>query len=75
MMVYHGVGQGITVNYNGIEGGSDTSRVSASRVLGNGDLFIGRRLDQSGPLYASVYVDELKLYNRQLSEDEISLFR
>ena len=71
-MVYHGLGQGITVYHDGTEVGSDTSRASGSRVQGNGDLFIGRRLGQSGSLHAAVYVDELKLYNRQLSVDEIS---
>ena len=71
-MVYHGLGQGMTVYHDGTEVGSDTSRASASMATGNGDLFIGRRLGNSGSHYASVYVDGLKLYNRQLSDDEIA---
>ena len=71
-MVYHGVGQGITVYHDDTEVGTDTSRAHGTRVQGTGDMFIGRRLSNSGSLYASVYVDELKLYNRQLSTDEIS---
>ena len=72
VMVYHGVGQGITVYHDGMVVGTDTSRAVGTRVQGTGDMFIGRRLDNSGSLYASVHVDELKLYNRQLSADEIS---
>ena len=69
VMVYHGVEQGITAYQDGSLIVSDTSRVPASRISGNGEMVIGRRI---GTKYASAYVDEIKMYNRQLSQDEIA---
>ena len=40
-------------------------------LLGNGRVEIGRRVLTSNARYASTYVDEIKMYNRQLSESEI----
>ena len=43
-----------------------------SMPSGDGHVFIGRRnLGSQGVKYASTYVDELKMYNKQLSEEEI----
>ena len=71
-MVYLGVEQGITVYHDGSQVGTDTSREAATRISGNGEVVIGRRAGLYNTLYASAYVDEIKLYNRQLSEDEIT---
>ena len=43
-------------------------RDSVHRISGNGEVVIGRRL---GDQYASAFVDEIKMYNRQLSQEEI----
>ena len=69
VMVYRGVEQGITAYQDGSLIGSDTSRVPATRITGNGEVVIGRRI---GTKYASVLVDEIKMYNRQLSQEEIA---
>ena len=69
VMVYHGVEQGITAYQDGIKVGTDTSRNPFSRPSGNGEVVIGRRF---GALYASAFVDEIKMYNRQLSQEEIA---
>ena len=72
-MVYHGTGSGITVYQDGIRVGTSTVKVSTgSKPSGNGHVFIGRRdLGKLGARYASTYVDEIKMYNDQLSEEEI----
>ena len=76
VMVYHGMGQGITVYENGRKIGSDTDKYFSEAVTGkprgNGQVFIGIRNHGNGDRYASVSVDEIKFYNRQLSEEEIS---
>ena len=74
VMVYHGTGSGITVYQDGIKVGTSTVKVSTgSKPNGNGRVFIGRRDlgSRLGARYASTYVDEIKMYNNQLSEDEI----
>ena len=73
-MVYRGTVLGITVYDDGIKVGADTVKETAgSKPGGNGIVFIGRRLlgGDLGPRYTSVQVDELKMYNIQLSEEEI----
>lgn len=71
-MVYHGTGSGITVYQDGIRVGTSTVKMSGgSKPSGDGNVYIGRRITHAGSSYASVYVDEVKMYNRQLSEDEI----
>ena len=72
-MVYHGTGSGITVYQDGIRVVRSTAKQGGgSMPSGDGHVFIGRRnLGSQGVRYASTYVDELKMYNRQLSEAEI----
>ena len=71
-MVYHGTRSGITVYQDGSEVGTSTGKVSGgSMPSGDGNVFIGKRITPGGTFYASVYVDEVKMYNKQLSEDEI----
>ena len=57
--------------HDGSEIGTDTTKASTSTIPGNGRVEIGRRVLTSSTYYASVYVDEIKMYNRQLSESEI----
>ena len=65
-MVYHGVGQGITGYVDGREIGTDTEITPGPKERGTGWREIyGRR-------YASAFVDEIKMYNRQLSQEEIA---
>ena len=71
-MVYHGVGVGITVYQDGREIGTDTEKVVLSKPAGNGQVVIGRRNNGAMHHYASVSVDEIKFYNRQLTQQEIS---
>ena len=71
-MVYHGVGMGIPAYQDGLNIGTTTGKTSLSpKPRGGGRVEIGRRVLHSGPFYASAYVDEVKMYNRQLSESEI----
>ena len=72
MMVYHGVGQGITAYQDGSLLGNDMSREVGSKTSGNGEVVIGRRAGLYNTLYASALLDEIKMYNRQLSQEEIS---
>ena len=68
-MVYHGVGQGITVYHDGTEVGTDIEKAFfGPKPMGNGQTLIGKRGSGS---YTSVSVDEIKFYNRQLSQEEI----
>ena len=71
VMVYHGAGQGITAYHDGSKIGTDTDRISKNHMGGNGNVEIGRRVIPAGSYYASAYVDEIKMYNRQLSDSEI----
>ena len=64
---------GIIVYHDGIEVGRDKR---GSPGTGTGGMVTcslgGGKIGGSvGPRYASVYVDEIKMYNRQLSEEEI----
>ena len=71
-MVYHGAGTGITANQDGMNIGTTTAKTSlSSKPRGDGRVEIGRRVQAGGPFYASTYVDEVKMYNRQLSESKI----
>ena len=67
VMVYHGVGLGITVYNNGTEVGTDTEKSAGPKPNGNGHVLIGNR---EGNRYASVSVDEIN-FTRQLSQEEI----
>ena len=69
VMIYHGVGLGITVYHDGTEVGADTEKAFfGPKPMGNGQTLIGKRGASS---YTSVSVDEVKFYNRQLSQEEI----
>ena len=72
MLVYHGFEQGITAYQDGGLVGSGTSRNAFAQTSGNGEVVIGRRVGYRDTLYASAFVDEIKLYNRQLSQEEIA---
>ena len=73
VIVYHGVGHGITVYQDGSKIATDTDKNDAGvKPKGNGQVVIGIRNHGSGDDYASASVDEIKFYNRQLSEKEIS---
>ena len=64
-----------TVYHDGESVGS-TSRDSRGRSgysEGDGRIAIGRRLTVSNKQYASVKVDELKFFNRMLTEAEITI--
>ena len=44
VMVYHGVEQGITAYHDGGQVGNDMTRTPATRITGNGEVVIGRRV-------------------------------
>ena len=74
VMVYHGTGSGISVYQDGIRVGTSTVKVGGSsdpKTSGDGRVLIGKRVTTGNQRYTSVLVDEVKMYNRQLSEDEI----
>ena len=64
-------GQGITVYTDGALQGSDTSKHTHSLQPGDGRVVIGRRYTDRDWDYASVEVDELTLWNRTLTLQEI----
>ena len=64
-------GQGITVYIDGALQGSDTSKATRSRQPGDGRVVIGRRRTNIDQKYESVMVDELTLWNRTLTLQEI----
>ena len=64
-------GQGITVYTDGAVQGSGTSKGSGSRPPGDGRVVIGRYYTNRDDRYASVAVDELTLWNRTLTLQEI----
>ena len=71
MLVYHGVGGGIAVYHDGNRIKSDTTRAGAPKPSGDGIVVVGVRVVDSLPKYASVFVDEVKFYNHQLTEEEM----
>ena len=48
-----------------------TQILGVGHQRGDGQLVVGKRDKGTGDLYSSVSVDEIKLYNRQLTEEEI----
>ena len=70
-MVYHGVGVGITVYYDGRVIGTDTEKEGLSKPAGNGQVVIGKRYSGKGDEHATVSIDEIKFYNKALSPEEI----
>ena len=70
-MVYHGVGQGITGYVEGREIETDTEITPGPKERGTGWVVIGWR-EVYRRIYASAFVDEIKMYSRQLSQEEIA---
>ena len=73
VLVYLGQnnGQGLVVYVNGTKEETDTITYCGANDPGNGELVIGRRYTDLGRNYTSVAVDELTLWNRELSAKEI----
>ena len=70
-MAYHGAGQGITAYVDGTQIGRDTGKISSSKNTGDGWVSVGKRTVAGGGHYVSASVDEIKFYNRQLTQQEI----
>ena len=64
-------GQGLVVNVNSTEVGRDASGHDNVYQPGNRQLFISRLSTDSDAYYSSVVVDELTLWNRELTALEI----
>ena len=64
-------GQGIVVYMDGCEVGRHTTRLFVPRPPGDGKMVIGRRFTYSDNWYGAVMIDELMLFNHQLSEQQI----
>ena len=72
VMVYLGTGTGIIVYQDGIHVGTDTVKTNRGfRSMADGRVFVGLRVTGDYQRYASAYVDEIKMYNEQFSEEEI----
>ena len=72
VMIYHGPQGFITVYHDATEVGTP-SRYPRATTSGTGQMLIGARdIEEVSPYYSSVAVDEVKMWNRQISEDEIS---
>ena len=65
-------GEGIRIFYNGAEVASGTTKSEGSYSTGDGKIVVGRFDTINDEHYASVYVDELIIFNRSLSSVEIS---
>ena len=63
--------QGLVVYVNGTKEVTDTIMYRVANHPGNGKLIIGRRYTDWDHNYTSVAVDELTLWNRALSAQEI----
>ena len=72
-MVYHGVGQGITGYVDGSQIGTDSEITPSPKERGTGWVVIGWR-GVYGRRYASAFLDEIKMYNRQFSQEEIAMY-
>ena len=77
-MVFHGPneGEGITVYHDGVQVASDTTKWPYSFPPyrpGDGTFVIGRFYTDRGEDYSSVEVDELTLWNRNLTQQEIGV--
>ena len=72
-LVYHGPndGEGITVYHDGTQVEHDDTRYNRSYTTGPGSMVIGRKYTNRDDYYTSVVVDELTMWNRQLSVQEI----
>ena len=64
-------GQGITVYTDGAVQGSGTSKYTQTEQPADGRVVIGRYYTDNDERYASVLVDELTLWNRTLTLQEI----
>ena len=75
VLVYHGsaVGQGITLYHNGMMVGNVTSKDSMEQFLpGQGRMVIGKlTTNNNNNKYASVEVDDLTMWNRTITWQEI----
>ena len=74
--MYHGPedGQGFTVYYDGTLIQSVTQKIPNTLDRGNGGLVVGRMLIDKDNRYASIEVDDIILWNRQLNIQEILYF-
>ena len=74
-MVYHGVGQSISAYHDGVYMGDQNFRKNSAQigtlVRGNGQVVIGKRQHPTFALHSTADVDKVKMYNRQLSAQEI----
>ena len=68
VMIYHGEGLGITAYQDGslIQNQASKVVVNGTKPRGNRNTVIGKR-----ERYVSMLLDEVKMYNRQLSLEEI----
>ena len=75
-LVYHGSedGQGFTVYYDGRLLQSVTQKIPNTFDRGRGKLVVGRILIDKDNRYASIEVDDIILWNRQLNVQEILYF-
>ena len=71
LLLYHGAGRGITLYHDGNHVQTDTDRHAKDYGTGSGHVVVGYRVYGVTPEYGSVSLDELRMYNRQLSLKEI----
>ena len=74
--MYHGPedGQGFTVYHDGTLFQSVTQKIPNTFDRGRGGLVVGRMLIDKDNRYASIEVDDIILWNRQLNIQEILYF-
>ena len=67
---------GVTVYHNGHQAGKAMNKMSHTKQPGSGVTLIGRRFSNFNNKFASVAVDELAIWNRALSGDNVmQIFR
>ena len=72
VMVYHGLGNGFTAYEGGEQIGADLDITNANASpSGNGWVYIGKRFAGATDKFATASVDDIKMYNHQLTQQEI----
>ena len=70
VLICHGPQDGISVYHDTTQVGM-SMKYGRSTTPGTGQTLIGARDILASPYYTSVAVDEVKMWNRQISENEI----
>ena len=66
-------GQGIRIYVDGIETGSDVTKIGYLSQPGEGRIVVGRLHTDQNENYASVEVDELMFFNATINDSQVTM--